>query len=104
MRNIDHCLPSREDYEDAGVTYIPHRKCGAYTFDESSTLKWVIFSRAAVEAVYGAITDENAEDIAQTLTGWYRSYSGPGRGFSHDPTIRVYKRNIIIRQSVGIDI
>ncbi len=106
--NIDHCLPSRQDYIDAECEekYVAHRKAGAYYSDdgEGSTYKWVIFSRPAVEAIHGEITPDNAEDIAATLTGWGRSYGGPGRSFSSEPTIKVYKRNLIIKQFSGLDI
>lgn len=42
--------------------------------------------------------------VPRTWPGWHRSYGGPGRGFSEDPTIRVYKRNVIIKQHRGLDI
>lgn len=107
MQNIDHCLPSRQDYIDADCEdkFIQHRKAGCFSYEggESSYL-WVIFSRSEVEKVYGEITSDNAEDIATNLTGWHRSYSGPGRGFSSEPTMRLYKRNLIIKQHCGLDI
>ncbi len=105
MRNIDHCLPSRQDYSEAGIPFIQHRKSGCFSDEggESSYL-WVIFSKADVEAVYGAITPDNAEDLATNLTGWHRSYGGPGRSFSSEPTIKIYKRNLIVKQHCGLDI
>jgi len=106
--NIDHCLPTRQDYIDAECEekYVPHRKAGGFSFDDdsTSTYLWVVFPRAAVEAVHGPITPDNAEDIATNLTGWHRSYSGPGRGFSSDPTIRLFKHAVIVKQHCGLDI
>lgn len=105
--NIDHCLPSRQDYIDAECEekFIQPRKAGGFSFEDGeSTYKWAIFSRPAVEAIYGEITADNAEDIASNLTGWGRSYGGPGRWFSSDPTIKVYKRNLIVKQHCGLDI
>lgn len=73
---------------------------------ETST-RVAIFSRAAVEAVYGP-TDPTDEESTATLVarlvGWYESSNGPGRWFSSAPFLRVMGRNIVIRQFSGLDI
>lgn len=72
--------------------------------DEGSTYRVAIFSRATVEAAYGAVTSDNVETVIARLTGWAASYSGPGRGFAHDPSLTLRGRNIVIRQFCGLDI
>jgi len=81
------------------------RKAG-YAVSEygESGYTWAIFPLAEVEAAFGKITEENAEDIAGNLTGWGPSYGGPGRAFRHEPYIRVLKRNVLVKQFCGLDI
>jgi len=98
-------LPSREDFEEAGCPYVPARKAGYATSEEGeSGYAWAVFPLAQVVQAFGEITPENASDVACNLTGWAASYSGPGRGFRHDPYIRVMKRNVIVKQFCGLDI
>jgi hypothetical protein len=98
-------LPSKQDYEECGLPYVAPRKAG-YVVSEpgESGYRYAIFSRTDVEAAYGPITDENAEDIAGNLTNWGEYHGGPGRGFSCVPWIRAFKRNVIVRQFSGLDI
>jgi hypothetical protein len=100
-------LPSREDYEDCGAPYVPARKAG-YADSEpgESGYKWAIFSRRAVEDAFGFVIDQSddLEALASNLTGWGRSYNGPGRRFASEPSIRVFKRNILVKQFTGLDI
>lgn len=108
MPTVDHCLPTRQDYIDAECEeqYVPHRKAGCFFFDDdsSSSYLWAVFPRSEVERVHGEITPDNADDIASNLTGWARSYSGPGRGFSSDPTLRLFKHAVLVKQHRGLDI
>jgi len=105
MLRMDDLLLDSEAYKGSSVPYVQARKAG-YAVSEhgESGYKWAVYSRASVESAYGPITEENAEDIAGNLTGWGPHYSGPGRGFSHDPYIRVLKRNVLVKQFCGLDI
>lgn len=48
----------------------------------------------------------DGQDLAEQLTGWYRSYGGPGRPFLHSPFAKIQrKRNrVMVRQYGGLDI
>ena len=72
--------------------------------DEDTARAIAVFSRKAVEATFGKVTAENAEDAIAFLTGWGSAYGGPGRGFRAEPTLRINKRNIEVRQFSGLDI
>lgn len=51
-----------------------------------------------------AICPEVAEELIATLSPLRASDNGPGRWFRSAPTIRIGKRNIVIRQFGGLDI
>lgn len=80
---------------------------GVKTFGDDDSVCYVFqaFNREAAEKFLGeTITPENAEDMAERLTGWYRSYRGPGRSFSDSPSLRLYKRSVLVTQRRGLDI
>lgn len=84
---------------------IQPRKAGiARSKDGETSQRWAIFQREEVESLYGEVSAENALEIAAGLTGWSQTYRGPGRAFTSDPIIFVYKRNILVRQFCGLDI
>ncbi len=101
-----------QHYTEDGVCKEPLKPRKAYdirTDEESSTYRMAIFSRKEVEAAYGIIgpepiSERKCESLIARLTGWYRSYGGPGCGFSSEPSIRVWKRNIVVTQVCGLDI
>lgn len=73
--------------------------------NEDSTYRVAIFSRAAVEAAIGCdVADEDPERLIAELTGWSESYGGPGRAFSSAPSLRIFKRNLVVRQFCALDI
>lgn len=82
-------------------------RCQGYVTNEdgSSCYVYAVFNRAEVEAFEGGeITPENVDDVAHDLTGWTEYYSGPGRGFAHPPSVRLYRHAVLVRQCRGLDI
>lgn len=82
----------------------PKREIVVSTDDEGSCYRYVVFRRADVEAECERGGESIADLSAYELTGFYRSYSGPGRGFSDEPRVRVGKRNVVVTQRCGLDI
>ena len=73
--------------------------------DAESWTRLAAFDRATVEAMLGgAATDEDPMDLAARLVGWSAFYRGPGRGFAHEPSVRIGQRRIVVRQFGGLDI
>lgn len=75
---------------------------------EASCYKYVVLDRAEVEARIGCTIDPAAtkdnQELAQDLTGWSRSHSGPGRSFQDDPSLKVFGRRVLITQRCGLDV
>lgn len=98
-----YCNTCDANHSDAACVDLDPRK--AYDIaDEDSTYRIAVFSRATVEAAYGPVEAQDVDTMIARLTGWHEYYCGPGRAFGHAPTLRVMKRNIIIRQFAGVDI
>ncbi len=100
-------LSEREStYAESGFTYIRPRKIGhaESTPPDESYHNYAVFSRAQVEAAYGTIDGDNAEEVACNLTGWAPGYGGVGRWFRTVPHIRVLGRNVLVKQFCGLDI
>ena len=66
---------------------------------------WVVFHRSLAEAYLESedltLTDEEA---ACALSGWRYSYGGAGRWFGAEPSIRVSRTRVLIKQFRGLDI
>ena len=75
---------------------------GVHRCGEGSSVVWAVYDRAAVEAYLGTACD--SREAVEELTGWHSFYSGAGRGFGHDPYVKVYGRKIIVKQFRGLDI
>ncbi len=88
---------------------IPPRKLYSIS-DKHGEYRWsvAIFSRKEVEAKFGPVSldsdEELIENIVAELTGWSGHWGGPGRWFAQEPSVRIMKRNIVIRQFSGLDI
>lgn len=97
-----------EDYhwegEELCAAVSPRKEYTIISDHGESSNRVAIFSRAEVEKVYGPIESLKAEDIINYLVGWYASSNGPGRWFRSEPSIRLMKRNVVIRQFGGLDI
>lgn len=103
FESVERMYADDPDFSDR---FVKPRYAGIIaTDDDGSWRKWAVFPRAAVESAHGPLTPDTAETIAGNLTGWGRSYSGPGRNFASDPSIRrIGKGWIAITQSGGLDI
>lgn len=66
---------------------------------------WAVFDRSLAEAYLQTedltLTDE---DAASVLSGWRHFYRGPGRAFGHEPSIRVSRTRVLVKQFRGLDI
>ena len=69
--------------------------------DGETSVKYAVFRRDLLEATVGALSDDGA---AEEATGWSSFYRGPGRAFGDPPCIRVFGKNVLITQRVGLDI
>jgi hypothetical protein len=109
---VAHYLPKKEEkysldreFDGENPPLVKCRKSGyAWVTEGESGYKYAIFNRAEVEAKLGPVSEENAEYIMGQLVPWHARYGGPGRSFTSDPSMRLYKRNILIRQQTGLDI
>jgi hypothetical protein len=93
----------KEAFEDADPK--PTR-CGAKS-DEDWTRKWAVFSRKDVEEAYDLPEKDDHKGwtaLAESLTGWYRFYKGPGRAFGDDPSIRVSRTRVLVTHTTALDI
>lgn len=76
---------------------------------EESTTKYVVFDLDTVlkEAQFDAfdrVSEEQLEDAAIKMSGFYRFYQGPGRGFGNTPVARVGRSRVLVTQFCGLDI
>jgi len=101
---FDHCY----EPEKAAKAHPPDPRFEGikrFSDDDSCSYVFQAFNREAAEKFLGeTITPENAEDMAERLTGWHDSYRGPGRSFSDSPSLRLYKRSVLVTQRRGLDI
>lgn len=100
----EHC--DTHHYAEQGVCKHVEPRKSYYIVNEGgeSGYSVAIFRRSEVEDTFGPITPDTAEERIAQLVGWSESYRGPGRSFSNAPTLRLMKRNVVIRQFSGLDI
>lgn len=105
------CLSCQGNHAGPSLCAVsPRREVVAGIGDgEGSCYRVAVFSRAAVEAIVGPLVDASGalpgdDDLAIGLTGWRAYYGGPGRSFAHDPSVRVTRRHVVVKQFCGIDI
>ncbi len=72
--------------------------------DETSGHRFAIFDRKQVEAVYGPATSMPSDQLARILTDWSETYRGPGRSFSGEPCVTLYRHAVLVTQFTGLDI
>jgi len=77
---------------------------------DDTTYFYAVFSREddAVEDTLEEFSqgegDYDTAAIASTLTGWTEFSRGPGRSFGSEPSIRIGRRNVVVRQFVALDV
>lgn len=76
---------------------------------EASTVRWALFSTKQLLELMRLERAENdtnswRSSLAQTLTGWTRSYGGPGKRFTEDSVARVGRNHVLVTQVCGLDI
>lgn len=86
------------------VAIEPRKSYNIVSDGGTATDRIAIFSRATVEAAYGPLTPDNADEMAVRLTDWTARDGGAGRYFASAPSIRTRGRNIVVRQFCGLDI
>lgn len=70
--------------------------------DGDSYTVWAVFDTREAENWVGIPMTH--PDFAENLTGWARFSSGPGRMFGSSPSLRVYRRKLIVSQFRALDI
>lgn len=99
---------------EQSTTQVQCSECGAPVpmhagskFDKygESGYVWAVFDRSASEEFLQAqelsLTHEHAPSA---LTGWSNFYRGAGRAFGADPSIRIGRTRVLVRQHRGLDI
>lgn len=99
---------------DAHWFAIPAVRAGSFVDDDGTGgCRWAVFDRGDVEDATMVDLDSRYDDdgdlidlgaIAESLTGWHRFESGPGRAFGHPPVIRVRRNRVLVYQRTGLDV
>ncbi len=87
---------------DQGGYVRPHRHGVRESEDGTGWERWAVFHRDDVSEFLD--DDDPDDDPAAALTGWHRSYGGPGRRYSDDPTLRVSTSRVLVTQTGGLDV
>lgn len=88
-----------------GASIAPRKSYTISAEDGEITYMVDIYSRAAIESVFGPLADADARhDAVDALERMTPRYGGPGRTFVHAASIRVGRRNVKIVQYCGLDI
>ena len=87
---------------------LPFRHCVTVISEGGETWNHIIvFSRQVVEAEYGPLQDmdeETRNNLASHLTGWGEFHRGVGKAFGAEPSLRIKRNSVEVRQFCGLDI